>query len=97
MMTVPELLDTLAALRSAVAADIRDKKGIGGTAVLGADNPFVQRAAALGWQTGDTSTIYTLLKALEYAHAQINIELFRDGASETALQMLAAQAENAPR
>lgn len=94
-MSVPELLEALAALRAAVAADIRAKKGAGGTTVLDASNQFVRSAAALGWQTGDGSTIYTLLKALEYAHAQINIELFRDGVSETAQQMLAAQAESA--
>ena len=91
-MTVPELLETIAALRTDVAADLRARKGVGGTAVLGGDNPFVMRATQLGWQTGDTATIYTLLKALEYAHAQVSIELFRDGASETANQMLAAQA-----
>lgn len=97
MMTVPELLDALAALRSDVAADIRAKKGVGGTTVLETDNPFVKRAAALGWQTGDASTVYTLLKALEYAHAQVNIELFKDGESETANQMLSAQAAGAAR
>ena len=95
-MSIAELLESLAALRTDVAADIRAKKGVGGTAVLSADNPFVRRAAALGWQTSDASTIYTLLKALEYAHAQVNIELFRDGHSETASQMLAARAEGTP-
>ena len=96
MMTVSELLETLAALRTDVAADIRAKKGVGGTAVLDADNPFVKRAAALGWRTSDESTVYTLLRALEYAHAQVNIELFRDGVSDTANQMLAARAASAP-
>lgn len=95
-MTIPELLDSLAVLRTDVAADIRAKKGVGGTTVLAADNPFVQRAAALGWQTGEASTVYTLLKALEYAHAQVTIELFRDGHSGTAEQMLSAQAAGKP-
>ena len=92
-MTVTELIAALAALRGAIAADIRQRKGAGGTQPLPPENPFVAQAARLGWQTGAAPTIYTLLKAIEYAHTQISIEVFRDGVSETAQQMLDAMPE----
>lgn len=95
-MNPSELLAALAELRGAIAADIRAKKGAGGTTVLASDNPFVVAAACLGWQTGEPPTIYTLLKSVEFAHAQITIETFRDGVSETATHMLAAIANSAP-
>lgn len=89
-MTNHELIAALAELRSAIANDIRNRKGVGGTTVLPPDNPFIQAANRLGWHASEPLTIYTLLKAIESAHAQINIELFRDGESETARHMLAA-------
>jgi hypothetical protein len=91
-MTIPDLLAALAALRGDIAHHIRASKGAGGTLPLPSDNVFVQRAGALGWQTEAPPTIYGLLKAVEFAHAQISIEVFRDGASETASHMLAAMA-----
>ena len=94
-MTVPELLAALAELRTTIAADIRAKQGAGGTLALSAENAFVVEAARLGWQTGTPPTIYALLKSIEYAHAQISIETFRDGESETARHMAAAMAANA--
>lgn len=89
-MTETELIAALADLRGAIAADIRDRKGAGGITPLAADNVFVVEASRLGWQTSEPATIYTLLKAIEFAHAQISIELFRDGKSETAAHMMAA-------
>lgn len=89
-MNETALLAALAKLRGEIATDIRAKKGAGGTLSLGSDNPFVVAAARLGWQTGAPPTIYTLLKSIEFAHAQITIETFRDGASATAAHMLAA-------
>ena len=89
-MSETELLAALVELRGAIASEIRAKKGAGGTLLLASDNPFVTAAARLGWQTGTPPTIYTLLKSVEFAHAQIVIEAFRDGASETAAHMLAA-------
>lgn len=89
-MTETELIAALADLRGAIAADIREKKGAGGTHALPPDNVFVVEASRLGWETGEPATIYTLLKAIEFAHAQISIELFRDGKSETAGHMMAA-------
>ncbi|MBC7513921.1 MAG: hypothetical protein H7234_05730 [Herminiimonas sp.] len=89
-MNETDLLTALAALRGAIATEIRAKKGAGGTLPLASDNPFVAAAARIGWQTGAPPTIYTLLKSIEFAHAQITIETFRDGASETAAHMLAA-------
>ena len=89
-MTETELIAALADLRGAIAADIRKKKGAGGTHTLSPDNDFVIEASQLGWETGEPATIYTLLKAIEFAHAQISIELFRDGKSETAAHMMAA-------
>jgi hypothetical protein len=94
-MSIPDLLAALAALRGDIAADIRARKGAGGTELLGADNPFVSAAAGLGWETGTPPTIYTLLKAVEFAHAQITIEVFRDGESSTARHMLAAMPDPA--
>jgi hypothetical protein len=91
-MTETELIAALADLRGAIAADIREKKGVGGTEPLSPENVFVLEAARLGWQTSEPATIYTLLKAIEFAHAQISIELFRDGKSETAGHMMAAMA-----
>ncbi len=93
-MTVTELIAALADLRGAIANDIRMKKGAGGTLNLADDNEFIVAAARLGWQTSEPPTIYTLLKAIEFAHAQITIELFRDGESETAGHMMAAVAGN---
>ncbi len=89
-MTETELIAALADLRGAIAAAIRENKGAGGTLPLPPDNVFVVEASRLGWQTGEPATIYALLKSIEFAHAQISIELFRDGKSETAGHMLAA-------
>ncbi|MBC7572960.1 MAG: hypothetical protein H7244_01340 [Herminiimonas sp.] len=96
-MTIPELLSALAELRGAIAQDIRVTKGAGGTQPLPADNVFVRQAAAIGWETESPPTIYGLLKAVEFAHAQISIEVFRDGASETAGHMLAAMTASGTR
>ena len=90
-----DLLAALADLRGVIASDIRAKKGAGGTVPLASDDPFVMAAARLGWQTGAPPTIYNLLKSIEFAHAQITIETFRDGVSETAAHMLAAIANAA--
>ena len=89
-MNETKLLAALAELRGAIANDIRANKGAGGTVPLSVDDRFVAAAAALGWQTGTPPTIYTLLKSIEFAHAQITIETFREGFSQTAADMLAA-------
>ena len=90
-----ELLAALAELRGAIANNIRATKGAGGTVPLAEHDRFVAAAAALGWQTGTPPTIYTLLKSIEFAHAQITIETFRDGFSQTAADMLAAVSDTA--
>lgn len=98
IMTATELLAALTDLRTAIASEIRNGKGAGGTVPLAPDNPFVVAASKLGWETSGPATIYTLLKAIEFAHSQISIELFRDGESATANLMLAAvDAESARR
>ena len=89
-MDVAELLAALASLRGEIARDIKEKKGAGGTTILAESNIFVTAAANLGWYNGQPPTIYTLLKSIEFAHAQITIETVRDGVSETASHMLAA-------
>lgn len=94
-MTDTELLAALAELRTTIASDIKAKKGAGGTVPLASDHPFVLAAARLGWHTAAPPTVYTLLKAIEFAHAQITIESFRDGVSETATHMRAAIAADA--
>ena len=93
-MTDTDLLAALADLRSAIANEIRVTKGAGGTVPLAADNRFVAAARGLGWQTGAPPTIYMLLKSVEFAHAQITIETFRDGFSQTARDMQDAIAGN---
>ncbi len=89
-MTETELIAALADLRGAIAASIRETKGAGGTQPLPPDDRFVSEARRLGWETSAPATVYTLLKAIEFAHAQISIELFRDGRSDTAMHMMQA-------
>ncbi len=94
-MSIAELLTALTDLRTAIANDIRNSKGAGGTVPLPEDHPLVMEAARLGWQNATPPTIYTLMKSVEFAHSQISIEFFRDGDSDTARLMMAAMPANA--